>query len=291
MESQKIIHGEHLIVYAGGKALAASKTCTLSIDASLLKTSSPQDGQWEHSTAGRKSWSVSTNCLLASEVYDGMLSGCAYGYTGIGSTEASWLELNGRRLTTALRGLNLHYFDAGDGYWVVDSWKNYDTYGDLSKCGMLINELESLHPISQLAGIVSYDAFAMTQELAAAIHELLGVPLDVLTGAVGNGGGHRGALVCLGAINNHQGVGIYRDGTGSVGSTRLLMQGGVPLTGTPLKDAAGRVGELFDLRMQVDGLPGDYLTGQAYCKSFKVTATKGQLLQGAFTWEGSGPLE
>lgn len=59
-----IIHGENLIVKVNGTAIAASKSCTVSIEGSLIPTSSPSDGVWTHAIAGRKSWSVRTNHLL-----------------------------------------------------------------------------------------------------------------------------------------------------------------------------------------------------------------------------------
>lgn len=60
---------------------------------------------------------------------------------------------------------------------------------------------------------------------------------------------------------------------------------------TPLKDALGRVGKTYTLSLSNRQLSGDTLSGQAVCTIFKVTATRGSLLQGSFEWEGSGPLE
>ena len=55
-----------MIIKAGGVAIAAAKSCTVKIQAKTIETSSPADGQWEHSIIGRKAWSVNTNHLVTS---------------------------------------------------------------------------------------------------------------------------------------------------------------------------------------------------------------------------------
>ncbi len=59
-----ILHGENLIIKVNGTAIAAAKSCTVSVESNLIPTSSPLDGGWTHVIAGRNSWSVRTNHLL-----------------------------------------------------------------------------------------------------------------------------------------------------------------------------------------------------------------------------------
>ena len=59
-----ILKGKNLIIKAGGVAIAAAKSCSVKIQAKTLETSSPDDGEWEHSKVGRKSWSVSVGTLV-----------------------------------------------------------------------------------------------------------------------------------------------------------------------------------------------------------------------------------
>lgn len=61
-----ILHGRNLIIKADGVAIAAAKSCTIEVKAKTLEVSSPNDGGWDHSIVGRKSWSVSTNQLVMS---------------------------------------------------------------------------------------------------------------------------------------------------------------------------------------------------------------------------------
>ena len=59
-----ILHGRNLIIKADGVAIAASKSCTVNINAEIIKVSSPDDGEWEHSITGLKSWDVQTSHLV-----------------------------------------------------------------------------------------------------------------------------------------------------------------------------------------------------------------------------------
>ena len=58
------IKGKDVILKMGGTAIAAAKSCDVNIQAGLIKVSSPTDGGWEHSIAGRKSWSASCSHLV-----------------------------------------------------------------------------------------------------------------------------------------------------------------------------------------------------------------------------------
>lgn len=59
-----ILHGKNIVLLVNGVAMAASKSCTLDVDAEVIKVSDPNDGEWEHAIAGRKSWKASCNHLV-----------------------------------------------------------------------------------------------------------------------------------------------------------------------------------------------------------------------------------
>ncbi len=63
-----IIHGRNLIIKAGGVAIAAAKSCDISVQCEEIETASPSTGEWRTAITGRKSWSVSTNQLVTSIV-------------------------------------------------------------------------------------------------------------------------------------------------------------------------------------------------------------------------------
>ena len=58
------IKGKDVILKMGGTAIAAAKSCDVNIQSDLIKVASPTDGGWEHSIAGRKSWSASCSHLV-----------------------------------------------------------------------------------------------------------------------------------------------------------------------------------------------------------------------------------
>lgn len=63
-----ILHGRHLIIKAGGTALAVSKSCEINISTEQIPVSSPNTGKWKNYIAGCKSWEVTTNHLVLSIV-------------------------------------------------------------------------------------------------------------------------------------------------------------------------------------------------------------------------------
>jgi hypothetical protein len=77
---------------------------------------------------------------------------------------------------------------------------------------------------------------------------------------------------------------------GCVHAELLFKNNHKPITATPLKNCVARVGQLFTISVQVDGLGSDRLSGTALCNTFQVTATNGNLIQGSFKFTGSGPL-
>ena len=59
-----ILQGRNIILLAGGKAIAAAKSCDLEISADAIPVASPSDGAWEDAIPGRKSWKASCNHLV-----------------------------------------------------------------------------------------------------------------------------------------------------------------------------------------------------------------------------------
>ena len=59
-----ILQGRNLIIRADGVAIAAARSCSVSIQAEQIPISSPMSGAWAAYLNGVKSWSVSTNHLV-----------------------------------------------------------------------------------------------------------------------------------------------------------------------------------------------------------------------------------
>lgn len=59
--------GKNLILYSGGVAVAASKSCTINVQCELMEVSSPTTGAWRTFLAGVKEWSVSCGVMVMAE--------------------------------------------------------------------------------------------------------------------------------------------------------------------------------------------------------------------------------
>ena len=62
-----ILHGKNLIVKLDGEAIAAAKTCKLTIRSALTEVSDPLQGAWERHIPDLKSWSVNVGGLVIFE--------------------------------------------------------------------------------------------------------------------------------------------------------------------------------------------------------------------------------
>lgn len=56
--------GKDLIVMDGDKAIAAAKSCSVTLSAETIETSSPDDGDYTHRITGQKDWGVTTSHLV-----------------------------------------------------------------------------------------------------------------------------------------------------------------------------------------------------------------------------------
>ena len=56
--------GNDVIVYVGGVAVAAAKSCSIDVKSEVIEVASPDTGTYRKYIAGRKSWNVSVNYLV-----------------------------------------------------------------------------------------------------------------------------------------------------------------------------------------------------------------------------------
>lgn len=70
-----ILHGRHLIIKAGGVAVAAAKSCTINVQAEQIEVSGPTSGEWEEYRNGRKKWTVNCNNLVTNIVHNAQMVG------------------------------------------------------------------------------------------------------------------------------------------------------------------------------------------------------------------------
>ena len=295
-----VYKGSDVVILSGGQPLAASKSCSIDVDVDLIKVSSASDGQWEHSIAGRKSWSMTTNHLLVGRPYvDGIIEGQAFGFQGPQHTASSLIKAGGMTITTQERGLGLVFLSNTPPYTPVQAnnkWINvFDTYDETQEAGdaaglQLLQMIDDTN--NKKFAIVSFDAYGLTStvktNLASMLNvDLSGVPVER----------DRGALVIIGGKDISKGMVAYTAPTsatygnfGGSAKTKLCLNNSQVITETLLKSFEAQVGTTHTITVQVEGFPYDTITCTAICKSAKVQATKSNLLTGSFSWVGSGPL-
>ena len=71
-----IILGTDLMLFKGGKALAAATSCKLTLNANTLETSSKDSGKWTSNQAAKLSWSCSSDNLFTIEDYATLMDAC-----------------------------------------------------------------------------------------------------------------------------------------------------------------------------------------------------------------------
>ena len=59
-----ILHGENIIIKAGGVAIAAAKSCTINITVDTDEVANPSNGKWKKFIMGRMGWQVTLGHLV-----------------------------------------------------------------------------------------------------------------------------------------------------------------------------------------------------------------------------------
>jgi hypothetical protein len=138
--------------------------------------------------------------------------------------------------------------------------------------------------------IGSYDSWRLTADIRAKINQVLQVPLDQIPLATAPTNKQVAIIGTRGA--NSKGIGLTSEAAiAGVHVSAWYGEDKVQVPATVLKNSLQRVGTEVTLRMQIDGNGIDTLSGSAICTHAKITATKGSLMQGSFTFEGTGPLQ
>lgn len=281
-----IIQGKDLIVTANGSVIAAAKSCSLKVQSDTLEVSSPTQGKYRTFIPERMSWSITTNhLLLLDERHDGhiiaksQLTQRVFPITGVSSVTAG-----GESVSVTSRGLSLITLSATAPYAPTNVVETFDTWNNNSACATLATRLTGIS--SGLYALVSYDAYGMTEALRTAIGTAFSVDASPIPLTLMN----FNALTIIGGPAVGTGA-ICLNVGGRRAETQLYLNNGATLLATPLRNSVARVGQNYTLEMSLSGFPADRVTGQAICTEYSVQAAKGTLVQGGFSWQGSGTLE
>ena len=279
--------GKNLFISLNGIVIAGAKSCELTVNAEKIPIASSTDSQWEHVICGRKSWQVTSNHLVD------MQSGWKYYIEALSASNSgtflknSYVIINGTNFAGGTRGIQMRIFEFSNGNWVMKgNAYQYDTYSDASLCATMITDLNTNATSDNLVAITTYDAYAMTSELAQAIATKLNIPVNTIPTM----SARRSALVVIGQVGR-TGIAQCSNDEGAQVHARLLMNNEhVAILRTPLRNLVFKTGEKFRIHVQVDELASDRLSGLALCTQSRVNATIGNLQQGGFQFAGDGPL-
>lgn len=282
-----VINGKNLIIKFNGAVIAAAKSCAVEVQTNTMEVSSATDGQWEHSIVGRKAWSFSTDHLVvpSAKTYHKIeaLS------VSRGSSLSSKVTVDGITDTSQLqsRGVSISAYYLSNGRYVWDDTATYDTYAQPTDAGNRFASAMSNIEDGMIIIITSWDSLSITSAMRTAILnaftnlEESDIPLmNQLRGAftlIGRKGQYATCVANLGEnMNAHTSLNIDNEG--------------IPLSATPVKDILQQSGNTFDIKMQTEGYVLDVLKGTAICKAANVKSNTSNLLQGSFSFKGTGPL-
>ena len=77
-----LVHGRNIIIYEGGVAIAAAKSCEIRIQCDAEEVSSPDNGEWRDYIKGRKAWEITDRfnnrweVVFNGNVNEWTISGC-----------------------------------------------------------------------------------------------------------------------------------------------------------------------------------------------------------------------
>ena len=281
-----VIPGSDLIISADGMVLAVAKSCSVDVDAEVIKVSDPDDGVWEHKRGGRKSWGLTTNHMLPNIMSRYPL--VKVNSIGWYQDGESSITFQGLTRTFNTRGIHVVRYYYEDSVWKADVW-NYDPIGDEGDIADFITDCASGFSAADgdIIAMCTVDAYVLNASMKSAIATNLHVPADQIPLCT-----LHGAMAIIGALNNGaEGICIAGVGMAAIAHAKAYyFDGNVRSLATPVKTFLQKVGQSFTLQLLLDGFGNDSMRGTAICKSAKIQATKGNLLTGSFQFEGDGPL-
>ena len=264
--------------------IGAGRSCDINIHCESIPIASATNGQWREYLAGRKEWSVTTNRLLP------FLIKPNHTFEAIGTCwdqsipKKAKINVDGYVQEFNSQGFTVSAYQFNNGQIVLNGTWTFNTYSNPTD-----NSLTSL--LSYVANgtivvIVSYDAMSLNDTIRNALNYYIGVPLTDMVSI----GAQRSSFACIG-IKGGSGQAMMNLQEGSTSHVKLFTDAtGNAITDTPMKTMLLKTGTMVSLSMKIDGLPLDRVEGTAMCEQARMTGTVENLIQGSFSWKGSGPL-
>ena len=287
-----IYKGNNLIISAGGQPLAASKSCRINVSCNTMKKASTSNGQWEESLAGRKKWSISTGHLLINnaEIYK-MITVTSKAWSQSGGLQPAVIEeffASGRYTNTGGgKGITVAVMDHGSTYVQIAVYDTKNSDADLASFINLLNTIEG-DSYGSFFIICSSGEFRFSADVKTKLVNRWGVNAADIPDTF-NG---YGAFSLIGAPEwGSKNIANFRSGVETDAIAKAFFDRNGIITETVLKNNIARIGSTLDIRVNVPGFVNETLHGKAICKTFDADSSVGNLMNGSFAWEGTGPLE
>jgi len=282
-----VIHGNSLIVSSEGEAIAASKSCDINVQAQMMEVAPQTDGKWEEFIAGRNNWSLTTNHLLISKtLVSHTMQAISRSY---GSAEPVKIIIDGHQYTTNLqtRGIAVSVFVYGNNTFSLDGTSVFDTYAYADEDGALFANMLSAMTAGTIVVMTSYDAISITSTMRSAM--LTAFP-NLAQADIPLLAQQRAAFSLIGVKGDKAACAIKISENNNAHVTLFTDNQGQFLTDTMVKNMVAKIGQTYALKIQTEGFIADVIRGNAICQTCRLTGTQGNLLQGSFSFKGSGPL-
>ena len=284
-----IIQGRDLIVAADNVAIAAAKSCTLNVEVDAIEIARHNTQNWKEFTTGLKEWKVSTSHILESQQGStGVIEVMSTSHDGAEGYYQRRTEVSivGNKYVVTSRGITLFYvkYDSATRTYTVSNPTAYDTYDDPSLCQDIVEELLQPSEPADFLVMCSSDALTIDQGIEEEISRHYNcyniwpvTQARVPFAAILSTNNPTSSVAIMGELN-------------STARLKMRLQGAQPVLAKPMVDHLNMVGKKVWISVKTDGLPNDQLQGWAICREWKEQGSINNLVQGSFSFTGTGPL-
>lgn len=284
-----IIQGRDLIVAVNNVAVAAAKSCTLNVEDDIIEIARHNTQNWKEFTTGLKEWKVSTSQILESQQGStGVIEVMSTSHNGAEGYYQRRAEVSivGNKYVVTSRGITLFYvkYDTMTRTYTVSNPTAYDTYDNPSLCQDIVDELLQPSEPADFLVMCSCDALTIDQGIEEEISQHYNCyNIQPVTQA-------RVPFAAILSINNPTSSVSVMGDINSTARLKMQLQDSHPVLAKPMVDQLNMVGKKVWISVKTDGLPNDQLQGWAICREWKEQGSINNLVQGSFSFTGTGPL-
>ena len=274
-----ILHGRNLIIKKDGWAIAAAKSCSISVTTNMIETGSMSSSKWREFIEGRSEWSIDVSTLVKAQV-DGDCkvvgrSG-VFTYTRQVNGEANIMGHqygpgNADKLSiVVLKPNKLYTFIDFDSHSSIYQWFQ-DNVSLTTDWVFMYTSREYLMDSIMVEDL--FDIFNVNANTGKYSWLLVNRP-----------GTTPETTYITGAYEEDvewKMKGIWNNG--------ILQQANIA---SPIRNILLQRGSLYTLSVNVigDGYDDTALTGTAWCKQANISGPVGSLMTGSWKFQGTGPL-